>query len=205
MARQISMATRKELIAAVGARYRAAGRAERAKILNEFTNLTGFHRKHAVRVLANEPRDRPPKRCRARLYGPLVKEALIVVWEAADRICGKRLKALIPTLVGAMELHGRAAFDPEIREPLLRMSAASIDRLLSDVREQAGGQRKRRPSVGSAIRRSVRKRAAKSSCRARDRLIRRNVRLRWRLPSSGAAAARRFGCSAASAVVRARP
>ena len=49
------------------------------------------------------------------------------------------------------------------------------------------------------------KRAAKSSCRARDRLIRRNVRLRWRLPSSGAAAARRFGCSAASAVVRARP
>jgi hypothetical protein len=156
MARQISMATRKELIAAVGIRYRAAGRVERGKILDEFTNLTGFHRKHAVRVLANEPRDRPPKRCRARLYGQPVKEALILVWEAADRVCGKRLKALIPTLVGAMERHGRSTFDAEVKEALLRMSAASIDRLLREVREEAGGQRKRRPGVGSAIRRAVR-------------------------------------------------
>jgi hypothetical protein len=150
------MATRKELIAAVGARYRAAGRPERGKILDEFTNLTGFHRKHAIRVLAKEPRDRPQKRARARLYGQPVKEALITVWEAADRLCGKRLKALIPTLICAMERHRRGAFDVEVREPLLRMSAASIDRLLRDVREQASGQRRRRPGVGSAIRRCVR-------------------------------------------------
>jgi hypothetical protein len=150
------MATRKELIAAVGARYRAAARGERRKILDEFTKLTGFHRKHAIRVLAKAPRERPQKRPRARLYGQPAKEALIMVWEAADRVCGKRLKALIPTLIDAMERHGRVRFEPEVREPLLRMSAASIDRLLQEVREQAGGQRKRRPGVGSAIRRSVR-------------------------------------------------
>src|SRR5215470_12854849 len=69
VARQISRATRKELIGAVGIRYRAAGRAERGKILDEFTKLTGFHRKHAIRVLAKEPRDRRRKRARARLYG----------------------------------------------------------------------------------------------------------------------------------------
>jgi len=27
-----------------------------------------------------------------------VKEALIVLWEAADRICGKRLKTILPLL-----------------------------------------------------------------------------------------------------------
>jgi len=79
-----------------------------------------------------------------------------MVWEAADRVCGKRLKALLPTLIGAMERHGRVRFEPEVRAPLLQMSAASIDRLLQEVREQAGGQRKRRPGVGSAIRRAVR-------------------------------------------------
>ena len=35
-----------------------------------------------------------------------MREALIVLWEAADRICGKRLKATLPRLISAMEGHG---------------------------------------------------------------------------------------------------
>jgi hypothetical protein len=31
---------------------------------------------------------------------------LIVVWEASDRICGKRLRPLVPILLEAMERHG---------------------------------------------------------------------------------------------------
>ncbi len=30
----------------------------------------------------------------------------MVLWEASDRICGKRLKPLMPALVKAMERHG---------------------------------------------------------------------------------------------------
>ena len=33
-------------------------------------------------------------------------QALIVVWETSDRICGKRLRPLIPVLVEAIERHG---------------------------------------------------------------------------------------------------
>jgi len=44
------MATRKELIAAVGQRYREASKSERSKILDEFTELAQYHRKHAIRV-----------------------------------------------------------------------------------------------------------------------------------------------------------
>jgi len=156
MERQISMASRRELIAAVGARYRAATKAERRNILDEFTALTGFHRKHAIRVLGLEPRGERPRRARECRYGVAVQQALIVLWEAADRLCGKRLKALIPTLVSAMERHGRLTFDAELREQLMCISAATIDRLLIRVREQAGTHRKRRRGVGSAIRRSVR-------------------------------------------------
>jgi len=150
------MATRRELIAAVGARYRAASMAERRTILDEFTGLTGFHRKHAIRVLTKEQRGERQRRARDRLYGEAVQQGLIMLWEASDRLCGKRLKALIPTLVSAMERHGRVAFDGEVRARLMGASAATIDRLLTSVREQASGHRKRRPGVGSAIRRSVR-------------------------------------------------
>ena len=55
-----------------------------------------------------------------------------------------------------MERHGHVAFDAEVRARLMQISAATIDRLLIEVREQAGGHRKRRPGVGSAIRRCVR-------------------------------------------------
>src|SRR4051812_22539485 len=98
MGRQISMATRKELIAAVGVRYRTSTKAERRKILDEFIGLTGYHRKHAMRVLAHEQMRAPRRRLCLRLYGEATRQALIVLWEASDRLCGKRLKALIPAL-----------------------------------------------------------------------------------------------------------
>src|ERR1700738_618226 len=49
--RKVSMATRAELILAIRERYASAGRPEKAKILDEFVALTGFHRKHAMRLL----------------------------------------------------------------------------------------------------------------------------------------------------------
>jgi hypothetical protein len=50
-----------------------------------------------------------------RIYGAAEREALIVLWEASDRVCGKRLKAIIPTLIEAMERHGHPALAPEVR------------------------------------------------------------------------------------------
>jgi hypothetical protein len=44
------MTTRRELKQAVGERYRAAGRWERRQILDEFTRVTGYHRKHAAGI-----------------------------------------------------------------------------------------------------------------------------------------------------------
>ena len=51
-----------------------------------------------------------------RIYREAVKEALIVLWEAADRICGKRLKALLPPLVEAMERHKHLQLEDGVRD-----------------------------------------------------------------------------------------
>ena len=50
-----------------------------------------------------------------RLYNEAVREALVVLWEASDRVCGKRLRALAPILVEAMERHGHPRLAPEVR------------------------------------------------------------------------------------------
>lgn len=49
--RRVSMDTRDELLSALGARYGEAGRAGKGRILTEFVMVTGYHRKHAARLL----------------------------------------------------------------------------------------------------------------------------------------------------------
>jgi hypothetical protein len=149
------MTTRKELIAALQLRYGSATFGDRIRILDEFVALTGYHRKHAIRLLREAPGAAKLTRDRNRLYDEAVRQTLTVLWEAADRVCGKRLKALIPKLVDAMERHGHLDLDPVIKVKLFEVSAATIDRMLANARAQIDGQRKRRKGVGSAIRRSI--------------------------------------------------
>ena len=84
-----------------------------------------------------------------------MREALVVLWQAADRICGKRLKPLIPLVIAAMERHGHLALDATVRTRLLGISAASIDRVLAPVQRAGSGGRPRRNGHSSAVRRSV--------------------------------------------------
>ena len=101
------MATRDELLEALVVRYREAHRAEKGRILTEFAEVTDYHRKHAERLLRGAGwGDRSRGRPERRLYDDAVREALVVLWEASDRICGKRLKPLLPMLIGSMEQHG---------------------------------------------------------------------------------------------------
>jgi len=80
---------------------------------------------------------------------------LIVVWEASDRICGKRLRPLVPILVSAMERHGHLQLAPEVLAGLLTMSAATMDRALREARGATQGRPRRRSPLSAAIRRSV--------------------------------------------------
>jgi hypothetical protein len=152
--RQLSLATRRELIRAIAERYHAAGRSQKKEILDEFIKVTGYHRKHAIRALKRTTKPCSEPAPRSRLYDEAVRGALTILWEAADRICGKRLKKAIPTLVDAMERYGHLQLEAEVRRRLLGMSAATIDRLLKPVRD-VGKQRRRRSGINTPLRRSI--------------------------------------------------
>lgn len=147
MRKPVSLKTRRELSAAIGERYRVADRQSKKTILDEFVNVTGYHRKHAIRMMHGKQGEAEEKAVGKRIHLAAVDEALIVLWEAADRICGKRLKALLPTLVEAMERHGHLCLDETIRERLLSLSAATIDRRLQQVRMQAFGVRRKKRAL----------------------------------------------------------
>ena len=57
--------------------------------------------------------------------------------EATGWICGKRLAPALPRLVPALEAEGALKLDEELREQLLRVSAATIDRRLAEARRKA--------------------------------------------------------------------
>ncbi|MCK1974954.1 ISNCY family transposase, partial [Bacillus safensis] len=104
---------------------------------------SGMHRKHAMRLLRGTDKQSQSRR-RAQIYDEATRQALIVAWEASDRICSKRLKPLLPILISLREQHGHLKLDDQVRTLLLQMSAATIDRALKSVRETAGGRRRRR-------------------------------------------------------------
>jgi hypothetical protein len=159
MAGRISMGARREVMSAVMERYRSATRAEKGRILNALCATTGWHRKHAVRALRRRatvgPGEVGAPQERKRRYGATIKDALTALWEASDRVCGKRLKVMIPTLLPALEQHGRWRLGQADRDRVLAISAATIDRLLVDVKIAASGGRRRRAGFYSAIRREV--------------------------------------------------
>jgi hypothetical protein len=62
--------------------------------------------------------------------------ALLKLWRLMDYICGKRLQPILAELVAVLERHNEFSCDRETRAKLLRISAATIDRLLKSERRK---------------------------------------------------------------------
>src|SRR3981189_3538935 len=159
MAGKISLGARRAGVAALTERSRAAKRAEKGRILSARSATAGWHRKHAVRALrqhetAGPEGVKPPQERKGR-YGATIKDAMTALWEASDRVCGKRLKVMIPTLLPALERHGRLKLGLADRDRVLAISSATIDRLLGDVKVSASGGKGRREGFCPGSRREV--------------------------------------------------
>ncbi len=94
---------KRELLEAIRPRYLRTNRKEKTRILDEVVTITGYHRKHAIRLLKHGVKPSGKKRGRPKVYTGEVVSALIKVWEVCDRICSKRLHPFLPEIVVVLE------------------------------------------------------------------------------------------------------
>ncbi|WP_456726098.1 hypothetical protein [Bradyrhizobium sp. USDA 3397] len=145
--REISMRARRKITSALAERYRAGGRREEGRIFEKRCAVTGASQASDPGTLSGRIIGIAPLRRRGRTYRSSIRDALIAMWDASDRLCSKRLLAMIPLLLREIEQHGRLTLSAEERSLVWKASAATIDRLLSEVRIAAAGGRRRRAGV----------------------------------------------------------
>jgi hypothetical protein len=122
-------------------KYKIANRRQKGELLEELCIISGYHKKHAIRLLNQRKkcinRDRKqgkdtrgrPEKYPSNLY----LEPLKNIWLSTDQLCGKRLKMALPLWLP----HYSTAYgqlDSAIYQGLLKISAATIDRILANSR-----------------------------------------------------------------------
>jgi hypothetical protein len=154
----MSPRSKREYLEVIFLRYKKAPRREKTTILDEFCAVSGYHRKHAIRLLRRFRRFQKPKqrkRGRLSLYD---REALLKplkrIWLASNLPCSKRLKALMPLwLPGYVELYG--PLTQETLKALVGISPATMDRLLYAVRVRYRKRGRATTKPGTLLRKHI--------------------------------------------------
>lgn len=146
----LTMKERKAVTKALAGQYRKATKKEKGRILEQFLKATGYVRCYARRLLRSHRRRmqiRPglvlegdlrlrTRRVRRRKYGDEVTAALKKIWIILDYITGKRLAAALPEAVPRLVACGEIRFKKAIQNQLMKISPATIDRLLRTERRK---------------------------------------------------------------------
>lgn len=121
-------------------KYRRSNVKKRGLLLDELCDLTGMNRKYLIRKLSKKKTKTSKGRgakatYEAEVYLPIIKP----IWLAADQICGKRLKVVLQDWLRFYEDEFGLLEGP-IRIKVLRISSATLDRLLKPIRSGVKGR-----------------------------------------------------------------
>ena len=166
----LSMQARAEITGKYARVYTRASKKDKGRILDEVCAVTGWSRDNARRRLVAAAK-RPPgrrksaeRRARARRYSYDALKVLQRVWAASGGQCGKYLKESMPLLLDLLEASGELddepRYTPAVRDELVAMSAATIDRYLAPVRATEQLRGKSTAKAGPLLRSSIKIRKA---------------------------------------------
>jgi hypothetical protein len=134
----MSLKSKRELLEVVQPRYLKASKIEKQKMLDEFTSATGYHRKHAIRVLKNQVQVQNHLKGKTKTYKTIyrgeVVQVLEQIWEIYGQICSKRLQPFLPEAIKVLQRCKEIEFSQATKALLLKISSASIDRCLRPIR-----------------------------------------------------------------------
>jgi len=156
------MQSRAEVTSRYAKAYVKAAKKNKGRVLDEVVSVTGWSRDNARRRLVAAAQ-RPPgpgrqvgkqqRRPRSPKFSYDAVKVLQRVWAASGGQCGKYLAASMAIQLAGLERHGELVdgvdrYSPAVREELLTMSAASIDRYLAGAKatDQIRGVSTTKPS-----------------------------------------------------------
>ena len=114
-------------------RYQWVGRHFKRKISDEFCPVYGYSRKYAIGQLSRTFRSGHKRPGPRRRYSAAMLEPLKFLWFKSQRMSSERLKAALPQWPPSYEQkHG--SLSEAVRKKLLRISPATINRLLKETR-----------------------------------------------------------------------
>lgn len=125
--------TKEEVLKEVKKRYLQADYITKQQILTEFCNTTGYHRKHAIRILAAGYTHKSPEQRKKRLfvYSAYFFQLVIKIWELLEYPCGKRLQPQLLPMAESLERSGEIeTLEPKTKHDLMAVSAKTLDRRL---------------------------------------------------------------------------
>lgn len=167
---RLTMKERKSVTRAIASRYQKASKREKGRILDEFTQLTGYTRCYASYLLGNhgkrvrissnvvlvgDVRKRIKKRNRHTIYNTKVLDALKKIWLIMDCICGKRLAPMLKEVIEVLERHKEIELESDVREKLLKVSPATIDRLLREQKKRWTLRSRSRTKPGTLLKHQI--------------------------------------------------
>jgi hypothetical protein len=166
---RLTMKQRQAVTAVTVQRYRHGSKKVKRQILDEFCQTTGYCRGYARFVLRNHGRQvwlggkrvivgdvhQRRQRQKPRYYNDEVVRELIKLWQLLNYSCGKRLVAIMPELIAKLEQFGELRLAPATKDKLLRISAATVDRLLQPERRKQQLRRRSHTKPGTLLKQQI--------------------------------------------------
>jgi hypothetical protein len=122
------MQERRVLTRELAFRYRKADKAGKKRILDEFTQTSGYHRKYAITLLTHEGKQRllrlgnktikaeiRHKSTPGRKYDQAVQKALVCLWERFNYQCSKLLAPFLNSNIDVIAAGGDDPMNREVR------------------------------------------------------------------------------------------
>jgi hypothetical protein len=166
---RLTMKQRQAVTAVTVQRYRNGSKKVKRQILDEFCETTGYCRGYAGFVLRNHGRQlwlrdkrvivgdarQRRQRQKPRYYNEAIVQELVKLWQLLNYACGKRLVAIMPELIAKLEQFGELRLPPSSKEKLLRISAATVDRLLQPERRKQQLRRRSHTKPGTLLKHQI--------------------------------------------------
>jgi hypothetical protein len=151
---RLAMRVRFEIIKQTHQRYKAATKKEKKSILDEFTQISGYSRKYAAWILAHwerkvnavidgKPvqyvvgkRKQKPRSGRPPRYDKAFIAVMLQLWNLFDCLCGKRFVPFLRQTIPILAVWNELVTTEDIKNKLMTVSPASIDRLLKPERDK---------------------------------------------------------------------